>query len=196
MRKAALVALSLLMLGCSTSTSPVSSVTQPATSTRTGPFISPPPVTPPTPPGDNVPAFACKDVSGGKSGSANVTSVRLGEQTGFDRFVLQFDSQVPTYTVKRQSKATFTLGASGQQVTLVGSVGVVITVRSASEAGSYSGPTDITHPEFAVLKEARVLQDFEGTLQWAIGLASPSCIRTFTLTDPSRLVVDFSTTSP
>lgn len=184
------------MVGCTATTAPVSSVnSHAATSARTGPVISPPSVTPPTPPGDNVPAFACKDGAGGKSGSAGVTAVRLGEQVTFDRFVLQFDSQVPAYTVKRQAKATFVLGASGQSTTLVGSAGAVITVRSASVSGTYSGPSDIANPQFAVIKEAKLIQDFEGTVQWAIGLSSPACERTFTLTDPARLVVDFSTTT-
>jgi len=41
-----------------------------------------------------------------------------------------------------------------------------------------------------VLKEARRLGDFEGTLSWGLGLARPSCIRAFALTAPGRLVVD------
>jgi hypothetical protein len=194
-RWAALAALSVFLLGCTASTTPVGAVnTQTATQARTGPLISPPPVTPPTPPGDVATAFACKDSAGGKaeSGTANVIAVRLGEQGQFDRFVLQFDSQVPIFTVKRQSKTAFVQGGSGQPVTLNGSVGVLITLRATSESSTYSGPTDMTHPEFAVLKEARVIEDFEGTVQWGIGLAPPACMRAFTLSDPARLVIDFS----
>jgi len=166
---------------------------QTATAARTGPVISPPPVTPPTPPGDNLAAFACKDVSGGKAGSANVTAVRAGEQTGFDRFVLQFDSQVPVYTIKRQTKTTFTQGASGQTISVGGSSALLITLHQAHQSGSYTGSTDIQHPDYAVFREAVVVQDFEGVVQWGIGLASPACIRAFTLSDPARLVIDFST---
>jgi hypothetical protein len=196
---AALAALSIVMVGCTAATSPAGAITQTATSARTGPLISPPPVTPPTPPGNNLPAFACKDASGGKatSGTVNVSAVRVGSEIGFDRFVLQFDSQtVPSYTVKRQVKPNFVKGASGQPVTLVGSSGILITVHSASESSTYTGPTDFTHPEFTTLKEAQLLEDFEGTLAWGIGIAAPGCERTFTLTNPTRLVVDFSTTSP
>ena len=155
-------------------------------------MISAPPVTPPTPPGDIAAVFACKDMSGGKTGTTNVIATRTGEQAGFDRFVIQFDSQVPAYTIKRQAKATFTQGASGQPITLVGSAGVLITLKGASQ-DTYSGSTDITQPEFAILKEVRVVQAFEGTVQWGIGLASPVCMRAFTLSDPARLVIDFST---
>ena len=193
MRLAALAALSIFMLGCTAATTPAGAInSQTATQARTGPEISPPPVTPPTPPGDVTVAFACKDMSGGKTGTTNVIAVRTGEQAGFDRFVIQFDSQIPAYTIKRQSKATFTQGASGQPITLVGSAGVLITLKSTSQE-TYSGPTDITHPEYAILKEARVVEAFEGTVQWGIGLASPVCMRVFTLSDPVRLVIDFST---
>ena len=183
------------MLSCTAASSPVASTSQTATQARIGPVISAPPVTPPSAPGDNNTVFACKDTSGGASGTSNVTAVRTGEDPSFDRFVLQFDSRVPAYTVKRQAKATFTQGASGQTITLVGSSGVLITLKSTNQSGSYTGPTDITHPEFTILKEARVVQDFEGTVQWGIGLASPVCMRAFTLSDPARLVIDFSTTS-
>src|SRR5258708_21567979 len=86
-----------------------------------GPRIEQPPVTPPTPPGTNLPAFACADASGGKTGVANTVTSRVGEQLGYDRFVLQFDPIVPTYTVKRQAKPVFTQGASGQSATLAAS---------------------------------------------------------------------------
>jgi hypothetical protein len=152
-------------------------------------------VTPPTPPGNIVQPFVCKDVTGGTAGTANVTAIRLDEQQSFDRFVLQFDSQVPVYTIKRQTKATFVQGASGQTLALEGSAGILITLHQTNQSASYSGSTDITHPEFLVLKEARVVQDYEGVVQWGLGLASPTCMRAFTLSDPARLVIDFTTTS-
>jgi len=167
-----------------------------ADAAASGPRFSQPPVTPPTPPGTNLPAFACADTGGGKTGVANVTAVRVAEQPDYDRFVLQFDgSGVPTYTVKRQAKPTFALGASGQTITLSGTAGVLVRVHSATEANTYTGPTDISHPEYLVLKEARVTEDFEGYVSWGLGLAHPACMRTFTLTNPARLIVDFTTST-
>jgi hypothetical protein len=124
---------------------------------------------------------------------ANAIAARASEQTGYDRFVLQFDSIIPTYSVKRQPKPEFTMGASGQTVTLAGTAGVFITVHSATGATTFSGPTDILHPEFQVLREARQTQDFEGYVSWGLGLSRPACMRVFTLQDPARLVVDFTT---
>lgn len=155
--------------------------------------ITPPPVSPAVPPGTNLPAFKCADASGGTAGSANVTFVRVAEQAGFDRFVLQFDGKVPAYTVKRQAKAVFTTGGSGQPVTLSGSAGALVQIHSATEAGTYGGSTDFAHPEFAVLVEARLTGDFEGYVSWGLGLSRPACLRAFTLSGPARLVVDFKT---
>jgi hypothetical protein len=184
----------LLTTACTASTSPTASVSSDAaTSGRTGPVIAPPPVTPPTPPGSNLPAFACKDAAGGSAGSVGVTAVRVGEQPDFDRFVLQFDSNVPQYSVKRQAKPVFTQGANGQTITLSGTYGVLIVLHSTSESATYSGPTDFPHSDFVVLKEARLTQDFEGTVSWGLGLGSAACMRVFSLPDPARLVVDFQT---
>jgi hypothetical protein len=150
-------------------------------------------VAPPVPPGTNLPAFACGDASGGKTAVAGVVTARMGAQAGYERFVLQFDSVVPTYTVKRQASPTFTQGASGQPVTLSGTAGAVVRVHSATGASTFTGSTTILHPEYQVLKEARQTEDFEGYVAWGLGLSKLACMRTFTLTDPARLVVDFST---
>ena len=162
-----------------------------AAAPASAPRITPPPVTPPAPPGTNLPAFACSDASGGKTGVANTITARVGEQGGYDRFVLQFDAIVPTYTVKRQAKPVFVMGASGQTITLTGSSGVLITAQSATGATTFTGSTDIIHPDYQVVKEARQTQDFEGVVSWALGLSKPACMRAFILDDPARLVVDF-----
>jgi hypothetical protein len=193
--------LCVFLAGCSL-TGPSASPAANTTSTpvpsfdpmASGPRFSQPPVTPPTPPTITLPGFACADSGGGKTGVAGVTDVRVGQQTDYDRFVLQFDGSVPTYTAKRQASPTFKMSPSNQAITLSGTYGVLVTVHSATEANTYSGPTDISHGEFRVIKEARLTQDFEGSVSWALGLDHAACMRTFTLTGPSRLIVDFSAT--
>lgn len=192
----AVLGAALLATACNPSTTPAASVSSDAaTSARTGPVISPPPVTPPTPPGTNLPDFACKDTSGGAVGTVGVTAVRLSEEPGYDRFVLQFDSHVPSYSVKRQAKPVFTQ-TSGQTITLSGTAGVQVVLHGASQSASYTGPTDFPQADFAVLKEARLTQDFEGTVSWGLGLSSSACFRVFPLTDPARLVIDLQTPTP
>jgi hypothetical protein len=194
MRAALVACLCLAVAACGTTAAPAVAVTPTGTQgSASATRIAQPPVTPPTAPGDSLPAFACSDASGGSTGVANVTAARTAEQPGYDRFVLQFDRPVPSYTVKRQAKPVFSLGGSGQPVTLSGTAGVLVQVHSATGTGTFSGSTDITHTEYLVLREARQTQDFEGYVSWGLGLTHAACFRAFTLADPPRLVVDFTT---
>ena len=197
MRIALAGAVLAILTACGPTIAPSAAVSPDASAPAiaSGPRIAEPPVTPPTPPGTNLPDYACADASGGKTGVANSIAARMSEQTAYDRFVLQFDSIVPTYTVKRQAKPVFPSGASGQTVTLSGTAGVLITVHSATGATTFTGPTDIIHSEYQVLKEARQTQDFEGYVSWGLGLSKPACMRVFTLADPARLVIDFQITT-
>jgi hypothetical protein len=193
MRTAPVLLLCLALAACGPTLAPAAPVSQsPSPRAASAPRIAPAPVTP-TAPGDNLPAFSCTNVSGGKTGVANAVAARMAEQPGFDRFVLQFDSTVPSYTVKRQARPVFPNGPSGQTITLSGIAGVLVQVHSATGAGTFTGPTDLTHTEYLVLREARQTEDFEGYLSWGLGLSQTACMRVFTLSDPARLVVDFST---
>src|SRR5579864_248608 len=138
-RPALILALIAALAGCGPALAPIAAVSPAVTpvSIASAPRISNPPVTPPTPPGNDLPAFACSDASGGTTGVANTTAARMSEQAGYDRFVLQLDSIVPTYTVKRQAKPVFTQGGSGQTVTLVGTAGVLVQVHSATAAATF-----------------------------------------------------------
>ncbi len=194
--KAALLLSLILLTACGTGLAPAAAVSPgPSQGPASAPRIEQPPVTPPTAPGTNLPAFACADTGGGKTGVANVVAARVATQAGYDRFVLQFDAVVPSYTVKRQASPVFASGASGQTLTLSGTSGVLVRVHSATGANTFTGSTDITHGEYPVLKEARQTEDFEGYVSWGLGLSKAACLRTFTLTDPARLVVDFSTSA-
>jgi hypothetical protein len=51
----------------------------------------------------------------------------------------------------------------------------------------------MVHSEYQILKEARQTEDYEGYVGWALGLSKLACMRVFTLTDPARLIVDFTT---
>lgn len=90
----------------------------------------------------------------------------------------------------RQSAATFTQDASGKQVTLDGSAGVL--VRLAPASSSPSAPLGIS-PRATVLRDVRNVGDFEGVVHWGVGLASARCMHVFTLDSPPRLVIDFKT---
>ncbi len=143
MRIAATLVMCLLVSACGlagavSSASPVAGATNTPPQRASAPRITPPPVSPPQPPASVAP-FQCADASGGTAGNASLTAVRLAEQSDFDRFVLQFDTKVPSYTAaKRQAKPVFKNGGSGQSVTVGGAVGILVQVHSATAAGSYT----------------------------------------------------------
>jgi hypothetical protein len=136
--------------------------------------------------------FVCADSSGGSNttGSA-VTAVRTGAhpEGAYDRFTIEFDGTIPDYTVTRQSGATFTRSPKGDQVTLAGNHGVLVRVQPVTNWTSYSGPTS-----FGVtgqyLRQAMLLENNEAVFQWGLGIQGNPCLHVFTLTGPSRLVID------
>ncbi|TME15982.1 MAG: hypothetical protein E6I70_13015 [Chloroflexi bacterium] len=118
----------------------------------------------------------------------NVTAVRVGQQSGYDRFVIEFDGPVPSYQVSTQSSATFTEDASGRTVVLDGKDGVVVTIHGANDQG-YSGSTDFK-TGYPQLREARRTGSFEAVVHWGLGTSGPACLKVSTLTGPDRLVID------
>jgi hypothetical protein len=150
------------------------------------------PVAPTTALAAAAPPFACQpSASGAGTAPAALTAVRTGGHPGYDRFVIQFADVAAGYQVTPQATASFVEDASGRPVTLRGSAGVLIRLSPASAFGTYAGPTDIV-TGLPVLLEARQIGDFEGHTTWALGLSRPACMRVFTLSGPSRLVVDVS----
>ena len=112
---------------------------------------------------------------------------------GNDRITIEFQTGQPSsIELRPQSNSTFTQGASGQSVTLAGSSGLLVVIHGADEHTAYSGATDFK-PNYPVLLEARQMEDFEGVVQWGLGLSKSACSREFFLTSPERLVIDIQT---
>jgi len=145
----------------------------------------------PAPTAGALPAFTCGTQSGGSQGHyGHVSDVRVGRHVGYDRFVVQFaNAGIPAYTVIPKSSAHFWLDGSGRPVTLLGTAGIKLVMHPSSGQGTFAGRTDV-RTGFAQLLEIRQLGDFEGYVSWGLGLAHQSCKRIFTLTNPSRLVID------
>ncbi len=129
---------------------------------------------------------------GGQSLTTYIDAVRGGTHAGYDRITIEFSNGRPTIVkTEAQGSATFTQGASGQQVQLQGSAGLLISLYMTDGHTQFSGPTDFRVG--AGILEVRRVQDFEGTVQWALGLSKPACYRAFWLTGPDRFVVDVQT---
>jgi hypothetical protein len=152
-------------------------------------------------PASNLPAFICSSSTGfvaatttpPKPPVAFVDLVRIGTHAGYDRITIEFNNTDPgQIDVTTQGDVKFTQGASGQSIMLAGSAGILITMKGADEHTYYSGPTDFK-TAYPVLVESRQVQDFEGTVQWGLGLSKSACYRAFFLTNPDRLVIDIQT---
>jgi len=124
---------------------------------------------------------------------AFIDGVRTGTHSGYDRITIEFQNGLPSKVdVTTQNNATFTQGASGQSLTLAGSAGLLVVIHGADEHTAYSGPIDFK-TNYPVLLEARQMEDFEGVVQWGLGLSKSACYRAFFLTNPTRLVIDIQT---
>jgi hypothetical protein len=151
-------------------------------------------VLPGGPPDSNLPAFVCAgpvSLAGTQSPTvAFVDAVRSGTHAGYDRVTIEFNNGEPgSVDVSPHNGTTFTQGASGQQVTLQGRTGLLVIIHGADEHNAYTGSTDIK-TGYPVLLELRQVEDFEGTVQWGLGLSKTACYRVFYLTNPARLVID------
>ncbi|MGH7762558.1 MAG: AMIN-like domain-containing (lipo)protein [Candidatus Dormibacteraceae bacterium] len=161
---------------------------------------SPSPTSQTTPPDSTLPAFTCnptgfvaKPTTPASPPVAYVDMIRTGTHAGYDRITIEFQNGSPASgDITPQSNATFTQGASGQQVSLSGTAGILVTMKGADEHTDYNGSVDFK-TGYPVLLEARQVQDFEGTVQWGLGLSKPACYRAFFLTNPTRWVIDIQT---
>jgi hypothetical protein len=125
---------------------------------------------------------------------ALIDAVRTGTHTGYDRLTIEFQNgRTGTIEITPQANTKFVRDGIGDTVTLAGKYGLLIKITGADNHTAFSGSTDIKTPSYPGILEVRRVGDFEGTVQWAVGLASNDCYREQILTSPTRLVVDIQT---
>ena len=151
----------------------------------------------------STPATACPERTGGSANTqAQLTAIRIAHNPGFDRVVFEFGPStapgvygMPDY---RLAVATTLSGPSGQPVPIDGNALFGVRFRNASTVNpadgsrSYTGPNSIK-PTTPLVKEVRLVEDFERVLVWGIGLQRLQCPTILNLTGPVRLVLDFPT---
>ena len=138
-------------------------------------------------------AFSCGSSSLSAQSSpatAFINAVRTGSHPGYDRVVIQFGNGQPgSVSLRPQAGTSFINSPRGDTVTLSGHAGLQVVIRGADAHTTYAGPYDFK-TNGPALMELRRLEDFEGQVQWGLGLARSSCYRSFVLTNPTRLVID------
>lgn len=213
MRSLGLLAVALagtaMIAGCGTATPPVSAVTPSATS-GASPAASPtalptaPPTPTPTPPAGVTP-FACAAAAGGSAFAGggprpSIVDVRVGDHGTYERVVVEFTSVgLPRYAIEPNPTTppggtSFTESARGGQVVVLGSYGFLLKIEDLDWLhDSFADGRDL-RPGFALLKEVRVVDDFEAVANVGLGLARPVCPTVSRLDGPPRLVIDFPKT--
>jgi hypothetical protein len=101
---------------------------------------------------------------------------------------------MPAYTIETANSLS---GPSGQPVTITGSALFGARFQNASTQNpngtpSYTGSNDIksTTP---LIKEVKIVEDFERVLLWGVGLDHLACPKVSELAGPFRVVLDFPT---
>ena len=191
---------------------PTTAPTAAATATRT---VTPVPLTPvptttagPTPTGaaspGSTPATACPERTGGATANqAQLTAIRIAHNPGFDRLVFEFAPSIGAGGVYgmppfRVAVATSLSGPSGQPVPIEGSALFGVRFQNASTVDpngtrTYTGPTSLKPTTTPLIKEVRLVEDFERVLVWGVGLQRLQCPTLLSLSGPVRLVLDFPT---
>jgi hypothetical protein len=93
-----------------------------------------------------------------------------------DSLTLTFVQGTPQFEVTPQSSAHFTeTNGRGGPVDLAGSAGVLIILRGfRGDMQNYTGQMDLTASS-PMVREVRMIGDYEGVIGWAVGLSKPGC---------------------
>jgi hypothetical protein len=159
--------------------------------------------TPTTSPG-STPNAACTPLAGGSAvNRAILADVRIAHNPGFDRLVFEFAPSsgpgaygVPPYRIEIASTFTAT---SGQQVRVDGNAFFGVNFQNADAHDPNTGKPALPttkmdqKPGTPLVREVRLVEDFEATVRWAVGLDKLACPNVLTLAGPVRVVLDFPT---
>jgi len=124
-----------------------------------------------------------------------LTQIRAAHHPGYDRLVFEFKGGVPSkHTVTRVSQV---IGdGSGLPVNVVGSAKLQVRFAPATGHNDHGWVTyGATSRTFALPGIIQVVAagDFESVLSFGVGIARAEPFHVFTLTGPSRVVIDLRT---
>lgn len=126
-------------------------------------------------------------------GMTTVTAARAARNDGYERFVIEFEGDtVPGYHLEYVDRPVRQCG-SGNPVALEGDGWLRIRLepaRAHTDAGEPTIGERRLRPGQPVIREAVLTCDFEGQVEWVLGVASPNAYRVMELGSPARLVVD------
>ena len=162
-----------------------------------------PPMTPaPTPPADEAASGSPADFQGTAgntlkenpaAGAVMLRDVRSATHPNYDRVVFEFEgAQLPSYKIEYIDKPVRSCG-SGDVVPFQGDAWLSVLFTGANahtEAGEPTIKDRTRSPNLTIVKDLKLICDFEAEVEWVMGVASPNKYRVLELKNPTRLVVD------
>jgi hypothetical protein len=126
-------------------------------------------------------------------GAATLVEVRSGPHEEFDRVVFDFGAgALPGYRVE-YVRPPITRCGSGQATQVAGAAWLRVHFTPA-QAHTDAGQPTITQRErvlsLPVVRELELTCDFEGHVEWVLGVGRPNRYRVLELSSPARVVVD------
>jgi hypothetical protein len=123
-----------------------------------------------------------------------LVAIRTGSHDGYDRVVLEFRNDLPSWRVGYVDEVA---SESGATVPLEGTAQLFVDVNPAwahdqntpPHEATYTGPRSLT-PGYPTLRQVRFVDEFEGHLTFGIGLQRQVGFRVLELREPSRLAID------
>jgi hypothetical protein len=120
-------------------------------------------------------------------------AVQAASHPGYDRVVFEFaGDSVPGYHVEYASKPVRQCG-SGNPVSIAGAGRLVVRFQPAQAHDDRGNPTLVERdrtPALAGVKQMKLVCDFEGQVEWVIGVAAAGPYRVLEIAGPGRLVLD------
>lgn len=125
--------------------------------------------------------------------TAVLESVRTARNDGFDRIVFEFEGgRVPGYRIEYAELPVRQCG-SGQVVPLRGTSWLRLRLEPSQAHDDRGRPTVQDRSrvtDLPVLRELRLICDYEGQVEWVMGTSEVRPYRIVELTAPARIVVD------
>ena len=118
-----------------------------------------------------------------------------GPATSYDRVVFEFTTDsVPGYRVEYATRPVQRCG-SGDPVAVAGTGRLLVRFEPAQahdEKGNPTPPLAARHsaPGLTAVREMTLICDFEGQVEWVLGITAPSPYRVSEFAAPARLVLD------
>ncbi len=129
------------------------------------------------------------------SGPATLVAIRAAHHTGYDRLVFEFSGRLPAHrSVRYVSRVV--ADPSDTVVPVRGGASLLVRFFAANghkpNGQSSYGPARRTFALPCVIQVVNA-GDFEAVLRFGVGVAKRERFKVFTMTNPSRFVIDIST---